>query len=60
MNEALQLFNGQLSVVTTPLTKALAPGDVLIKVGKESGWLIAVSSPALTYIAIYRRSELES
>ena len=47
MNEAVQLFNKQLSVVTTPLAKTLAPGDVLIKVSKE--WLIAVNSRALTY-----------
>jgi len=32
MNEAVQLFNGQLSVITTPLAKTLSSKDILIKV----------------------------
>ena len=32
MNEAVQLFDGQLSVIQTPLAKKLSPKEVLVKV----------------------------
>lgn len=35
MNEAVQLFEGQLSAVKVPIEKELAPGEVLVKVSEN-------------------------
>ena len=35
MNEAVQLFDGQLSFTVTPFANEVAPGDVLVKVSEE-------------------------
>ncbi len=35
MNEAVQLFEKELSVITTPLAKQLNPNEVLVKVSVD-------------------------